>query len=81
MQFNSDKNKQAIQVIFSQRKDAVINLPVFFNGSEVAVKTEHKHIGLKLDSKLNFQSHIKEAIIKVRKGNKTCITGFSRPNV
>ena len=28
IQFNPDKNKQAIQVIFSQRKDAVILPPV-----------------------------------------------------
>ena len=68
MQFNPDKSKQAIQVIFSQRKDAVIRLPVFFNGSEVAVKTEHKHLDMIIDSKLNFQSHIREAIIKARRG-------------
>ena len=66
MQFNPDKNKQAIQVIFSQKKDAVIHPTVLFNGSEVAVKTEHKHLGMILDSKLNFHSHIREAIIKAR---------------
>ena len=41
LRFNSDKNKQAIQVIFSQKKDVVIHPSVFFNGSDVAVKTEH----------------------------------------
>ena len=41
---------------------------MFFNGSEVAVKTEHKHLGMILDSKLSFQSHFREAIIKARKG-------------
>ena len=45
MQFNPDKNKQA-----------------------VVVKTEHKHLGMILDSKLSFQSHVREAIIKARKG-------------
>ena len=49
-------------------KDAVIHPTVFFNGSEVAVKMEHKHLGMILDSKLNFQSHIREAIIKARRG-------------
>ena len=68
MQFNPDKNKQAIQVIFSQKKEAIAYPPVFFNGSEVVVKTEHKHLGMILDSKLSFQSHIREAIIKARKG-------------
>ena len=41
---------------------------MFFNGSEVAVKTEHKHLSTILDSKLNFQSHIREAVIKARRG-------------
>ena len=68
MQLNPDKNKQAMQVIFSQKKDAVIHQTVLFNGSEVAVKTEHKHLGMILDSKLNFQSHIRKAIIKARRG-------------
>ena len=68
MQFNPDKNKQAIEVIFSQREDAVIHPPVLFNGSEVAVKMEHKHLGTILDSELNFQSHIREAIIKAKRG-------------
>ena len=68
MQFNPHKNTQAIRVIFSQRKDAVIHPSVFFNGSEVAGKTEHKHLGMILDSKLKFQSHISEAIIKSRRG-------------
>ena len=68
MQFNPDTNKQAVQVIFSQKKEAIAHPPVFFNGSEVVVKTEHKHLGMILDSKLSFQSHVREAIIKARKG-------------
>ena len=31
-------------------------------------KNEHKHLGIILDDKLNFQSHIKEAITKARRG-------------
>ena len=30
--------------------------------------TEHKHLGMILDAKLSFQSHIKEAILKARRG-------------
>ena len=41
---------------------------LFFNGSEVVIKTEHKHLGMILDSKLTFLSHIKEAIVKARRG-------------
>ena len=35
---------------------------------EVAGKDEHKHLGLILDSKLNFKSHIRKAILKARRG-------------
>ena len=68
MQFNPDKNKQAIQVIFSQEKEAVAHQPMFFNGSGVVVKVQHNHLGMILDSKLSFHSHVREAIIEARKG-------------
>ena len=32
------------------------------------IKTEHKHLGMILDSKLTFLSYIKEAIVKARRG-------------
>ena len=51
-----------------QRKYAVIHLPVFFNGSEVTVKTEHEHLSTILDSELNFQSYVREAVIEARRG-------------
>ena len=47
MQFNPDKNKQ---VIFSQKRDTPVHPLLFFNGSEVVIKTEHKHLGMILDS-------------------------------
>ena len=37
-------------------------------GNVVTVKAEHKHLGMILDSKLDFQSHTKEAIIKAMRG-------------
>ena len=68
MQFNSDKNKQAVQVIFSCRKYKPIHPSLIFNQSEVVKKNEHTHLGMILDSKLNFNSHLREAIIKARRG-------------
>ena len=65
IQFIPDKNKQAIQVIFSQKKDTHIHPSLFFNGSEVVIKAEHRHLSMILDSKLTFLSHIKEAIVKL----------------
>ena len=87
MQFNPDKNKQAVQDIFSRKKEAVAHPPVFFDGSEVVVKVEHKHLGMILDSKLSFQSHVREAIIKARKGIgiirflSKYVTGCLRSNI
>ena len=40
---------------------------MFFNGYEIVVKAEHKHLGMILDSKLSLQSHVRKAIIKARK--------------
>ena len=34
----------------------------------IAKKTEHKHLGMILDENLNFKSHIRDAILKGRKG-------------
>ena len=67
-QFNPDKNKQAILVIFSKKNDTPVHPSLFFNGSEVVIKAEHRHLGMILDSKLTFLSHIKEAIVKARRG-------------
>ena len=36
--------------------------------ANVAQKMEHKHLGVILDSKLDFQSHIRQAILKARRG-------------
>ena len=39
-----------------------------FGDDDVVRKSEHKHLGMILDSKLDFQSHVKEAIQKARRG-------------
>ena len=68
MQFNPDKNKQAIQVIFSQKRTKPVHPPIFLNESEVKTKDEQKHLGMILDSCLNFNSHVREKIISARRG-------------
>ena len=42
--------------------------PLTFNGIEVKSEVEHKHLGLILDKKLNFSSHIGAQIKKSNKG-------------
>ena len=55
MQFNPDVTKQAIKVIFSQKKNKPIHPPVYFRESEVASKQKQKHLGMILDLSLNFK--------------------------
>ena len=68
MKFNPHINKQAIQVIFYQKKIKSVHPPLFFNDSPVTVKEEQKHLGMILDSNLNFHSHTREKIISARRG-------------
>ena len=68
MQFNPDVTKQAIQVIFFQKRDKPIHPPIYFNESEVSSKQEQKHLGMILDSRLNFQGHAREKIVSARRG-------------
>ena len=68
MSFNPDPAKQAEQVIFSTKVFKVEHTAIYFRGSEVETVPHHKHIGLILDETLNFAEHIKEAIIKARRG-------------
>ena len=43
--------------------------PILQLGSdEIEAHSEHKHFGMILDSKLDFKSHIREAILKARRG-------------
>ena len=68
MSFNPDPTKQAEQVIFSTKLSKVEHSAIYFYGSEVETVPHRKHIGLILDETLNFAEHIKEAIIKARRG-------------
>ena len=68
MQFNPEKSKQAVQVIFSHKSPKLPHPPAVFNQAEVPVVKEHKHLGMILDSKLDFSAHVKEAIVKARRG-------------
>ena len=65
MEFNATKTQE---VIFSAKRIKPHHPNLFLGDTEVERKSEHKHLGLILDSKLNFQSHIREAIMKARRG-------------
>ena len=65
--FNPDPNKQAIEVRFSNKRDKENYQPLQFNSSDVQIADSHKHLGLILDSKLNFNEHIESKITKCNK--------------
>ena len=68
MQFNPDVNKQAVEVIFSCKRNKPAHPPIFFNDIIVKQLPKHKHLSLTLNSKMTFDKHILESITKARKG-------------
>ena len=67
MVFNTDL-KQATEVIFSCKNKKPIHPDINFNGVPVAREPFTKHLGVFLDSRLNFSKHIKEQVMKAMKG-------------
>ena len=68
MSFNPDPTKQAVEVTFSKKRIQTNLPPIFFNGAPVMRVHEQKHLGVILDSKLSFASHIQSVISKCRQG-------------
>ena len=54
MQLNPNINRHTVQVIFSQKKNKFIHPSLFFNGAPIVMKDEQKHLGMILDTALNF---------------------------
>ena len=68
MSFNPDPNKQAIELLFSRKINSPNHPSLYFNNQEVCRATDHKHLGLILDTKLTFTKHISQKISIARKG-------------
>ena len=68
MPFNPDPTKMAKEVLFSRKKSKVIHPNLTFIGKDVHSSFFQKHLGLVLDSKLNFDMHLKETISIVNNG-------------
>ena len=64
MEFNPDPTKQATEVLFSCKKSSPNHPRLIFNGKAVAKVNDQKHLGLILDSRLSFEKHINEKIMK-----------------
>ena len=67
MEFNPDPTKQATEVLFSCKKSSLSHPQLIFNGIAVAKVNDQKHLDLILDSRLSFEKHINEKIIKAKK--------------
>ena len=96
MFFNPDPNKQAREVCFSNTRNKRKYPTFHFNSAKIQVADSQKHLGLVLDSKLNFNEHIESKIIKYikiiglikklsqilsRKNLLTIYKSFIRPNL
>ena len=67
MSFNPDPNKQAQEVIFSRKLNKPNHPSLNFNNMVVIQSTTHKHLGMILDTKLDFQEHLKDKLSKISK--------------
>ena len=66
MLFHPDPTKQATEVCFSHKHD-ISHEPLTFNNDKIQPAPAQKHLGLILDSKLDFNQHIDDKINKCNK--------------
>ena len=59
MSFNPDPIKMALEVLFSRKKSKVNHPSLIFNGKDVSRSESQKRLVLVLDTKLNFDIHLK----------------------
>ena len=69
MSFNPDSTKPAHQVVLYRKKITFITLRLLLTMFLLSAFKPHKHLGLTLDSKLNFHENISSILSKVNKLN------------
>ena len=67
MSFNPDPNKQVQEVIFSRELNKPSHPSLNFDNTVVIQLTNHKHIGMILNTNLDFQEHLKDKLSKISK--------------
>ena len=67
MTFNPDFNKQAQEVIFSRKIRKTSHPPLTFNNNSVKQVQFQKHLGVYLDSRLDFREHFQNTFNKTNK--------------
>ena len=68
MVFNPVLTKQAMEVILASKKKKRDHPELSFNGIPLARESYTKHLGVYLDSRLNFEKYVKENILTAMKG-------------
>ena len=66
-EFNPDPIKPPIELIFSTKIKPQVHPTLYFHNIALIGVEEHKHLGLILDKKLTFNSHIKECVSKAKR--------------
>ena len=64
MSFNPDPNKKAQELVFSSKVQTANHPPLYFNENVIPKTTLQKHLGIFLDSKLNFSELFFRKLIK-----------------
>ena len=67
MNFNPDPNKHAQEVIFSRKINKINHPQLLFYQKLVKSSFDRKHLGMVLDTKLDFNLHLKSVQSKVNK--------------
>ena len=67
MVFNPDLTKQATEVVISCKNIKPVHPELTFNGIPIAREPFTKHLGVYLDSRLNFPKHMKGSVLKATK--------------
>ena len=65
--FNPDPNKQAQEVIFSRKRNKPNHPSLNFNNTVAIQSTTHKHLGMILDTKLDFQELLEDKLSNISK--------------
>ena len=68
MLFNPDSSKPAQEVLCSRKRQVESHPILSMNNIQVKKVPYQKHLGILLDSKLDFKEHVDTAISKVNKG-------------
>ena len=63
-----DVNKQAMEVVFSRKRNPQVYSLLTFNSCFINQVQYQKHLGLILDRRLTFDEHLSEEISKANRG-------------